>query len=131
MAPILSKSYDPGVKRLLGLWLPVIAWCSGIFAFSATPDLSSGLSYDYPLRKAGHMAVFAILWALARRPLGDRWGLVFTVLYAASDEYHQTFVPGRAGAWSDVLIDCAGALLALTFTRRRAILYAWSRRASF
>lgn len=110
------------MKRLLGLWLPVVAWCGAIFAFSATPDLSTGLSYDYPLRKAGHMAVFAILWALARRPMGDRRGLAFTVLYAMSDEWHQTFTPGRSGLWSDVLIDAAGALLALTFVRRRAIL---------
>lgn len=107
---------------MLGLWLPVAAWCGVIFAFSATPDLGTGLSYDYPLRKAGHMAVFAILWALARRPLGDVRGLAFTVLYAMSDEYHQTFVPGRAGAWSDVAFDAAGALLALTFKRARAIL---------
>ena len=98
------------MKRLLGLWLPVAAWCGVIFAFSATPDLSSGLSYDYPLRKIAH------------RPLGDAWGLAFTLLYAMSDEYHQTFVPGRAGAWSDVLFDGAGALLALTFKRARAIL---------
>ena len=110
------------MKRFLGLWLPVVAWCAVIFAFSATPDLSSGLKYDYPLRKAGHMAVFAVLWALARRPLGDGWGLVFSVFYAMTDEYHQTFVPGRAGAWTDVLLDGAGAFLALTFTRRRAIL---------
>lgn len=110
------------MKRLLSLWLPVLAWCGVIFAFSATPDLSTGLSYDYPLRKAGHMAVFAILWALARRPMGDLRGLAFTILYAMSDEWHQTFTPGRAGLWSDVLIDSSGALLALTFVRRRSIL---------
>lgn len=110
------------MKRFLSLWLPVAAWCGVIFAFSATPDLSSGLAYDYPLRKAGHLAVFALLWLLARRPLGDGWGFAFTVLYAASDEWHQTFVPGRGGAVSDVLIDAAGALLALTFVKRRAIL---------
>ena len=110
------------MKRLLSLLAPVIAWCAVIFAFSSVPDLSSGLSYDYPLRKVAHAAEFAVLWALARRALGDGWGLVFTVLYAASDEYHQTFVPGRLGAWTDVAIDGAGALLALTFVRLRAIL---------
>ena len=34
-----------------------------------------------------------------------------TSLYAASDEFHQLFVPGRAGLVSDALIDSLGALL--------------------
>jgi hypothetical protein len=33
-------------------------------------------------------------------------------LYAISDEWHQTFVPGRGGTWVDVIIDCAGIGLA-------------------
>ncbi|PIR18892.1 MAG: teicoplanin resistance protein VanZ [Elusimicrobia bacterium CG11_big_fil_rev_8_21_14_0_20_64_6] len=110
------------MKRKLNLWGPVVAWCAVIFALSAVPDLNSGLSYDFPLRKAAHMAEYAILWALARRAMGDGWGLVFSVLYAMSDEYHQSFVGGRHGAWTDVLIDSAGALLALTSVRLRAIL---------
>ena len=110
------------MKRFLSLWAPVAAWCGVIFAFSATPDLHSGLAYDFPLRKAAHMAEYAILFALARRAMGDARGFAFTLLYAASDELHQSFVPGRHGAWTDVLVDGAGALLALTFARRRAIL---------
>ena len=35
------------------------------------------------------------------------------VLYAASDEFHQLFVPGRAGRVSDVLIDSSGVLLGI------------------
>ena len=38
-------------------------------------------------------------------------GLVFTVIYAMTDEYHQSFVPGRAMMARDVLIDTLGALL--------------------
>lgn len=30
-------------------------------------------------------------------------------LYACSDEWHQTFIPGRSGAFKDVLLDSAGA----------------------
>ena len=30
--------------------------------------------------------------------------------YAATDEFHQLFVPGRSGQISDVLLDSAGAL---------------------
>ena len=38
--------------------------------------------------------------------------LAFTVLFAISDEWHQTFVPGRDGCVRDVFIDSAGALVA-------------------
>lgn len=39
------------------------------------------------------------------------WGL--SVMYAVSDEWHQTFVPTRVGTPWDVLIDAAGAALGL------------------
>ena len=34
--------------------------------------------------------------------------------YAASDEWHQSFVPGRSASVGDFLLDCAGIALALT-----------------
>ena len=44
---------------------------------------------------------------------------VLCVLYAASDEWHQTFVPQRGGVFSDVLIDCGGiAIAAFALSRR-------------
>ena len=36
--------------------------------------------------------------------------IALSVIYAISDEFHQFFVPGRACALSDVLIDSAGIL---------------------
>jgi VanZ family protein len=36
--------------------------------------------------------------------------LLGTALVASSDEFHQTFLPNRTGALSDVLLDCSGAL---------------------
>jgi hypothetical protein len=39
------------------------------------------------------------------------WTLVICILYGASDEFHQTFVPGRSGLVTDVMIDTAGALI--------------------
>jgi hypothetical protein len=69
--------------------------------------------------KGWHAAEFAILFLLVRAALGrfTRLGpqrrlggtLAFCVLFAMSDEYHQTFVPGRGGNWTDVVIDCLGA----------------------
>ena len=93
------------MARKLSLWLPVAAWCALIFFLSSLPDLSSGLEYDYPLRKLGHALEYGVLFALTRRALGgssDRAAAVFCVLYAASDEWHQSFVPGRCGCAGDV-----------------------------
>ena len=48
--------------------------------------------------------------------------LIWCSLYAASDELHQYFVPGRAGMWQDWLLDTAGALFGIysvvLFTKR-------------
>ena len=38
-----------------------------------------------------------------------------SLLYAASDEFHQTFVANRDGNFRDVLIDLAGILIAIIF----------------
>lgn len=38
------------------------------------------------------------------------WAVIFSSLYAVTDEFHQGFVDGRASAIIDVLIDCCGAL---------------------
>lgn len=105
--------------RALCLWLPVAAWCAVIFAFSCIPYLSSGLAWDFPLRKLAHMTEYGILFALtrralrgsARRPAAASWGAAaFCLLYAVGDEWHQSFVPGRRGAVSDVAVDATGVL---------------------
>jgi VanZ family protein len=95
-----------------------------IFVLSAQQDLDSGLgTLDLILRKAAHATEYALLtllWAWALRP-ATRWNVVaaavLSVLYAASDEYHQTFVEGRTGALGDVLIDSAGVVIALALLR--------------
>lgn len=67
---------------------------------------------ETPVRKAAHMAEYAVLSVLIYIWLG-KWKLaiVFAAIYAASDELHQRFVPGRAGRLGDVMIDSAGAVL--------------------
>ncbi len=93
-----------------------------IFFLSSRPDLSSGIEgWDFLLRKIGHMAVFgalflALLYALPGRP---REAAALAILYAASDEWHQSFVEGRHGTPTDVLIDTAGVLVAWGLVRRR------------
>ncbi|NOY72990.1 MAG: VanZ family protein [Gammaproteobacteria bacterium] len=38
---------------------------------------------------------------------------LFVLLYAISDEFHQSFIPGRYPSMADVLADCLGGALAL------------------
>ena len=70
-----------------------------------------------PIRKGAHITEFAVLnlsllFALSFWDMkGVKWvrtAFLLTVLYACTDEFHQIFVPGRAGLIRDVLIDSIG-----------------------
>ncbi len=110
---------------------PVLAvlWMALIYFLSSLPGKSLGPDELYLdlIKKGGHVALFGILsilylYALKRkRSLGDTGigvfmvSFIFTVLYAASDEYHQLFTPGRHGSVIDVFIDSCGAIIFLSF----------------
>ncbi len=109
-----------GVNGLLLRWLPVVIWMGVIFAFSAQPTLPSlpGAFWDTLMKKGGHLTVYAVLAALSWRALEPRrsvfgWAWLLAVLYACTDEWHQSFVPGRHPMATDVLIDACGAAVAL------------------
>ena len=110
------------------LWAPPLALMAVIFVLSAQPDLSSGLgAFDLVLRKLAHMAEYGLLLFLLWRPLREvaepraAVGIAFgvAVLYAASDEWHQSFVEGRHGTPVDVAIDAVGMALAAALVLRR------------
>ena len=111
------------VQSSLARWLPVVLWAAVIFAFSSVPDLGTGLGgWDLVLRKLAHTVEYAILGALLLRALGRELpALLVGVAYAASDELHQHFVPGRRGAPLDVLIDAVGVALGILAWRALAL----------
>ena len=91
----------------------------GFEEMDASAQLEFVSNINHAVRKTAHFLEYAILAALITGALFDedkKLGRLFiqavliAALYAASDEYHQTFVPGRAGKISDVMIDSAGAL---------------------
>lgn len=100
-------------------------------------DWDAFLLLTFLVRKAAHMSIYFILTALLvyglwRAGVQSRPRLAAAVglcaLLAALDEFHQTFVPGRDGKISDVLIDLSGGLCFLLFwlvlsaiRRRRAV----------
>lgn len=78
---------------------------------------------QYPVRKGAHMSEYALLGiflyiALAVDGVCRRYrGIAafgIAVLFACTDEFHQLFVPDRSGRLTDVLIDAAGCLIALS-----------------
>lgn len=76
------------------------------------------------IRKGAHMGEYALLafflclhlncYAISRRQQA-LLATGITAGYAATDEFHQLFVPGRAGRFSDVCIDTLGGILGLLF----------------
>jgi hypothetical protein len=111
----------PFAQRWAAAWLPTFAWAGLIFAFSSQSSLT--FIPDQPLEfgKLGHMAIFGILALLLWRSLARTttlrrpwaWALALAVIYAMTDEFHQSFVPGRDPSIRDVGIDAAGALIAV------------------
>ena len=102
-------------------WSAVILWMGVIFAISAAPSIATPLEplYDFTFKKVTHVTVYGILtvllfWALRIHIRHKGRALVtaalVAVLYAFSDEWHQTFVPGREGTLRDVGIDAVGAV---------------------
>ena len=80
------------------------------------------------VRKGAHLCEYAILgllvWRALRHGTAEErgrwrwrwagWAVLWVLLYAASDEVHQVFVPSRQGSVGDVLLDTTGAVIALT-----------------
>jgi VanZ family protein len=109
--------------KFLVRWMAVVLWMGVIFAFSATPTSSLASAFtpadDFTLRKLAHLTVFAVLTVLLVRAFRlhvaratHAWLLAMLVaaVYACSDEWHQTFVPGREGTVRDIVIDCLGVV---------------------
>ncbi len=104
---------------------------AAIFVASSIPnigELPGGVSPDF-----GHFVGYVLLGSLLARALADARaeqlttpvaGLAWigSAIYGASDEFHQSFVPGRTPDVNDWLVDIAGAAVAVIGSR---LLAAW------
>lgn len=100
----------------LGRWLPLLICMAVIFWFSDQPKdaIMDFGTWDLLIKKGAHMLGYAGLAVAAYIATGRYWlAWLIAVLYAMSDEFHQTFVPGRTGTPTDVLIDALGAAVGL------------------
>jgi VanZ family protein len=117
----------PVVARLASTWLPALLWMALIFAFSTRHGGGHLPAAEVALRKLAHVTEYFVLTALLLRALRRSQvtaavavAIVVALAYAASDEWHQSFVPGRTATPRDVAIDGIGiALAAIAVTRSR------------
>lgn len=110
-------------------WIFVVVWMGVIFAFSHQANSSEKTAvvfggFNIFARKMGHISEFGVLFLLIRFALSKHIELkkatlgavLLAVLYAASDEWHQSFVPGRSACVEDVMLDSSAVLLTFFFS---------------
>jgi VanZ family protein len=116
-------------KKSLAYWILTIIYGVMIFIFSDQPNLDPHLPFPQvdKLFHAFEFGLFSFLLfgALFNLPFSFPpnkvawYVLCLTFLYAMSDEYHQSFVPGREADLWDVLADLSGAILVQWIILRR------------
>ncbi len=102
----------------------VIRWLlerfdKGFPALSPAEQFAKIEEWSFAVRKLAHFLIFTVLGLLAAAAFSVDLGtkeaflaaLALGIVYAAADEIHQAFVPGRACQLRDVLIDASGVLL--------------------
>lgn len=106
--------------KILKFWLPPILWGLIIFSFSSFPVATATEIYwkDFIIKKTAHIIEYGILATLLYRAIVNSevdkkkamWiSVLIAFLYGLTDEFHQSFTPGREPKLRDVIIDTTGA----------------------
>jgi len=149
-APVDNDNNYYKVIRGVVWWLITLAWATQIFYLSTAPFSSSRSEsllaemlasvhlnvsaytlgiVNSLLRKFAHLIQYSIFCLLLYRCLGGwnrwrphlaRWCVLAAAIYALTDEFHQTLVPGRGPSLIDCGIDTIGAALAMLLVYQRA-----------
>lgn len=118
------------IHNFLSAWGPAIALMVIIFFLSSRQRVSVSDVYtiNFIVFKSLHVIEYAILYFLMLRgfyrTLSHKnmkkiylYAAICTLLYAVSDELHQTVVPTRTGSVRDIFIDSIGILLCFQYTK--------------
>lgn len=127
-------------KKKFLKWLLLLIWMIIIFIFSNQPHSGEATRsiieqiiptiktnaliniINFIIRKSAHITEYLILTLLTISLLKEYTqneriiiisSIIFCFLYASTDEFHQSLVPGRTSTFKDVLIDTSGGLIAL------------------
>ena len=113
----MSHPFGLQLTRTVVAWLPSIVVMVGIFVVSgmSSPPMSSEIP-----DLGAHAGVYAVLGAsFVFGLVGANWrrvtfktvvlAIICAFVYGISDEFHQSFVPGRTAEFRDVIADFCGA----------------------
>lgn len=127
-----SSSLGALLHKYYQAYLPPVLWAGLIFYLShqsTLPGFTVSI-FDFLFKKTAHMFVYAVLYLLLYRAFRltrpqDRSKrsylipLALTLLYAISDEWHQSLIPGRHPNFvRDVGYDLLGATTVLLHQRK-------------
>lgn len=110
--PIASSAPSP-VSRLRWLY-PLALAATVVIASSRSQVAAPTISY---FDKIAHFSVFGLLGSLIARCPGVRrfrYAIVIVSLFGISDEFRQSFTPGRSVEFADWMADTLGAATAVT-----------------
>ena len=107
------------VARPLALWGPVVGYMLLIFFLSGRPDIElPGPASDKQLHSLGYAGLGGLVARAAAgglgRPVSWRHAAIAVAVataYGATDEWHQSFVPGRVPDLFDLRADAIGAVV--------------------
>jgi VanZ family protein len=117
----MDSMSNKSTSVIVGSWILVLGWMSVIFALSSISVIPGPrvFFWDFILKKTAHMFEYAILFILVTNAL-KQWfpnnlnlylvTFVICISYAISDEYHQSFTPGRSPQPLDVYYDFLGMI---------------------
>jgi uncharacterized protein YfiM (DUF2279 family) len=113
-----------GMRVWIWRWGPALVVMALIFIASGTPssELPQFGGWDVFAKKGGHILGYALLAAAYCHAMNNSRGITkfqvitavgLAILYAISDEFHQSFTPGRTASARDIGIDAAGVSIGL------------------
>jgi VanZ family protein len=111
------QTYGPNFLR----WIPGLIIMTVIFLLSSTPSnqIPNFGTWDVLVKKGSHLLGYGLLaqsyrYGFGGKKLNANWKAgSLAILYAISDEIHQSFIPGRNASVMDIGIDTIGILLSL------------------
>jgi VanZ family protein len=111
------------LRRFLFLWGPVLFQTGLLFYLSSLRMVPTHLRFS---DKVAHFVAYGLLALSFLRALHGGFiplepvraflAIAFTVVYGLTDEFHQSFVPGRDASGWDLLADALGAIVAVVLT---------------